>query len=217
VEQQSGIGKDTRGWCCWALLLLQDMARMRCVAMLPTARGPGPPLKRRRPRPARRHARRAALVKPLAAAAQEGLAAALRAVLWERLAQVGWPPPVAAAAAAATDAGGAGAPSGAGWHGLEEADAQVVADVTRVMAAFIALQRSMQREAFDAVRPPRRRAPVRACRARPAGLCRAAARVSAPPLWARELLSSRSTVQPACRRPPAAVCARGAPRASASP
>jgi len=36
---------------------------MRCVALLPTARGPGPPLKRRRPRPARRHARRAALVK----------------------------------------------------------------------------------------------------------------------------------------------------------
>lgn len=29
---------------------------------------------------------------------------------------------------------------------------QVVADVTRVMAAFIALQRSIQREAFDAVR-----------------------------------------------------------------
>ena len=55
--------------------------------------------------------------------AQEGLAAALRAVLCERLAQVGWPPPITSAAAVGEPAGGQ--PGGQGWHGLEQADAQV--------------------------------------------------------------------------------------------
>lgn len=55
--------------------------------------------------------------------AQEGLGAALRAVLCERLAQVGWPPPITSAAAVGEPSGGQ--PGGQGWHGLEQADAQV--------------------------------------------------------------------------------------------
>ncbi len=102
--------------------------------------------------------------------------ACLRRVLRRSLERLAWPPPIASGAAAATSNGASGEDEH--WHGFENADPQVtcitassawwivtllccasqlmvgmqaVAELNGILAAFIALQRSVQRSSFEAV------------------------------------------------------------------
>lgn len=124
---------------------------------------------------------------------QEALVACLRAVLRERLAGVGWPPPVSAHPGSSGGSNGLpGSDRQDRWRGLEvypqvwaslpcldwchcaftqlqrqemlsvtqSLHAQTVDELNKLLVAFIALQRSVQRSSFEAVRPC---LPLRCC------------------------------------------------------
>ncbi|BDA46253.1 probable RAD50-interacting protein 1 [Coccomyxa sp. Obi] len=82
-----------------------------------------------------------------AAGAQDKLVTCLRGVLRQRLAAVGWPPPVTLGSGAAN---GSRNDNQEQWNGFQQTDPQALDDLNKIAAAFIALQRSVQRSSFEA-------------------------------------------------------------------
>ncbi|KAK9817674.1 hypothetical protein WJX72_000495 [[Myrmecia] bisecta] len=144
VERSSGSGdaSDLEGYLA-ALgdaIAAHSTASDQCevLAQLPSAGVPAE---------LRQHADR---VLSRAALAQDKLVASLRSALHELLSQAGWPPPIAGGAAGKASSADAGDSSGVRWQGFQAVDAEVATDIQRVLAAFIALQRSVQRTSFEA-------------------------------------------------------------------